>query len=658
MSLFQATSSLFAIWRPQYASRAAVAVVVAGAAGLFGWAVVFTYEGRVHSSRHQAERELQAISQLQAEAVASWREQRFADAYTLVDDVLLARAVAEWQRAPTPGSAELVQGRLRILQERAKYAAVFFADASGQLWLAPDDSPQLRLPDPELAAMQTALTQAQVVASGPRVDPMFAFPFFSTVAPLFDGATPLGSVWLVSDVRSTLYPQLSQWPTASATSESSIVTRQGDEVVYLSPLRHAANAGLGMRSLLTRTKDPAVQAVLGARGIFSGEDYRSAQVIAVASTVPDSPWLLVTKIDQSEVLTDARQREMLALGLPVVLGLLLLGVLFAVWQRNAWRRERDLKTELQHNMRLLEGAQKAAHIGYFAYDVARKRFIMSRMADAIFGVRGEAGLDRSEWVALLPQQERERVLDEHVKALQQGTPLRVQYRIYRGNDQQLRWVEVWGEFDIDPVTGRSVRMFGTAQDITERKQVEEELAAYRQRLEKTLRLDHLTQIANRRALNEHVDTEWQRAMRSQTTIGLLMIDVDHFKAYNDHHGHVAGDHCLQAVARAIAASVGRAGEMAARFGGEEFAVLIPDASTEHARHVAERICMAVQALGMPHGHSPTADCITVSIGVVCVQPVFNEPLAAEHMFEQADEALYRAKQAGRNGVQVYSASAT
>ena len=309
MSLFQATSSLFAIWRPQYASRAAVAVVVAGAAGLFGWAVVFTYEGRVHSSRHQAERELQAISQLQAEAVASWREQRFADAYTLVDDVLLARAVAEWQRAPTPGSAELVQGRLRILQERAKYAAVFFADASGQLWLAPDDSPQLRLPDPELAAMQTALTQAQVVASGPRVDPMFAFPFFSTVAPLFDGATPLGSVWLVSDVRSTLYPQLSQWPTASATSESSIVTRQGDEVVYLSPLRHAVNAGLGMRSLLTRTKDPAVQAVLGARGIFSGEDYRSAQVIAVASTVPDSPWLLVTKIDQSEVLTDARQRE-------------------------------------------------------------------------------------------------------------------------------------------------------------------------------------------------------------------------------------------------------------------------------------------------------------------------------------------------------------
>ena len=72
-----------------------------------------------------------------------------------------------------------------------------------------------------------------------------------------------------------------------------------------------------------------------------------------------------------------------------------------------------------------------------------------------------------------------------------------------------------------------------------RDRVEEELAAYRQRLEKNLRLDHLTQIANRRALNEHVDTEWQRAMRSQTTIGLLMIDVDHFKAYNDHHGHVA-----------------------------------------------------------------------------------------------------------------------
>ncbi len=648
------TLPLSALWRSKYVGRVAVTVVVLLAAGLFTWAFMSTYEGRVHSSRHQAERELLAISQLQAEGVASWREQRFADAYTLVDDVLLARAVADWQRAPTPDSSELVQGRLRILQERAKYAAVFFADASGQLQLAPDGLQPFTLPVPELAALQKALTQAQVVAVEPRVDPTFAFPFFSAMAPLFDGATPLGAVWLVSDVRSTLYPQLSHWPTASATAESSIVTRQGDEVVYLSPLRHATSAGLGMRSLLTRAKDPAVQAILGVRGIFSGEDYRSAQVIAVASTVPDSPWLLVTKIDQAEVLADARQREMLVLGLPVVLGLLLLGLLFALLQHKAWRRERDLKTKLQHNMRLLEGAQKAAHIGYFAYDIAQKRFIMSRMADTIFGVQGDTGLDRSHWVALLLPQEREYVLNEHTKAIRNGTPLRVQYRIHRGNDQQLRWVEVWGEFDADPVTGRSVRMFGTAQDITERKQVEEELAAYRQGLEKTVRQDPLTQIANRRALDEHVATEWQRAMRGQTTLGLLMIDVDHFKAYNDHHGHVAGDHCLQAVARAIAVSVGRAGELAARFGGEEFAVLIPDAHTGHAREVAERIRAAVQALGMPHGFSPTADCITVSVGVACVQPVFSEPLAVEHMFEQADAALYQAKQGGRNRVQVFN----
>jgi diguanylate cyclase (GGDEF)-like protein/PAS domain S-box-containing protein len=637
-----------AFWRSKYMAHAAISIGVVLLAGLFGWAFLSTYEGRIHSSRHQAERELQAISQLQADGVASWREQRFADAHALVDDVLLAHAVVDWQQDASPEHTQLVQGRLRILQERARYAAVYLTDATGVVQLATDDVSQLKLPAQEQAALQVALTQARVAAVEPRTDPTFAFPFFSVVAPLFDGATPLGAVWLVSDVRSTLYPLLGQWPTGSATAESSIVTQEVDEVVYLSPLRHADKSGPGMRVVLTRAKDPAVQAIQGARGIFAGEDYRSEPVIAVAATVLDSPWLLVTKVDQAEVLADVRQREMVALGLPLALGLMLIGVLFALWQRKAWLRERDLTTKLEHNMRLLEGAQKAAHIGYFAYDMAHRQFIMSRMADAIFGVQGESGLDRSHWVALLLPQDREHVLAEHAKAIQHATPLRVQYRIRRGNDQELRWVEVWGEFETDPTTGRSTRMFGTAQDITERKQVEEELARYRQGLEQTVRLDPLTQIANRRALDEHVDSEWQRAMRSQTMLGMLMIDVDHFKAYNDHHGHVAGDHCLQDVARTIAASVGRAGELAARFGGEEFAVLIPDATPAHVRHVAQRICDAVQALGVPHGHSPTADCITVSVGVTCVRPVFNEPVAVEHMFKQADDALYQAKQAGRN----------
>ncbi|MBY0465851.1 MAG: sensor domain-containing diguanylate cyclase, partial [Burkholderiales bacterium] len=173
---------LTALLRSKYMARAAISIGVVLLAGLFGWAFVSTYEGRIHNSRHQAERELQAISLLQADGVASWREQRFADAHALVDDVLLARAVVDWRRDASPEHTQLVQGRLRILQERARYAAVYLSDAAGLVQLATDDVSPHKLPAPEQAALQAALAQARATAVEPRTDPTFAFPFFSVVA--------------------------------------------------------------------------------------------------------------------------------------------------------------------------------------------------------------------------------------------------------------------------------------------------------------------------------------------------------------------------------------------------------------------------------------------------------------------------------------------
>lgn len=642
--------------------------------GLLVWGLRATYEERMQRSRHQAERELLAIGHLQTEGVAAWREQRMADALALLDDTLLANAAAAWFRSAGPAQAAPVQQRLRILQERAKYVAVYLVDPQGQLQLSADDSPHKKLPAPEQQALQEAMTQAVAVAVEPRIDPVFAFPFFSVMAPLFEGAQAIGAVWLVSDVRSTLYPILDRWPTPSDTAESSIVTRQDDALIYLSPLRHATNAGLNARSLLTRTSDPAVQAILGTRGIFSAQDYRAKEVIAMASAVPDSPWLVVTKVDVAEVMANTQSRELLALGLPVTLGLLLVGVLLTLWQRRAWLRERALKTELQRNMRWLENAQKAAAIGYFSHDVEQQRFVLSRMADVIFGTAEIRLVDVSQWVALIHPQERQHVIDLHTQAMKQRKPLRAQYRILRANDHQLRWVEVWCEVELDEKNNRVTHMIGTVQDITERKQTEEELSRYRAELEEKIRLDPLTQIANRRALDEQLTAEWQRAVRRPSTLAFLMIDVDFFKRYNDHYGHVAGDQCLKKVAQAIAASVSRSGELAARYGGEEFAVLLPEADLARALRTAERICQAVRSLEIEHITSAAAPCVTVSIGVVCVQPVFAEfapsdqtaPLphnptepsqpSVQRMVKQADEALYQAKQLGRNRAEPYRAT--
>jgi len=275
---------------------------------------------------------------------------------------------------------------------------------------------------------------------------------------------------------------------------------------------------------------------------------------------------------------------------------------------------------------------------------------------------------------LLHPEDRQHTLDQHRQAAEQMKPLRTQYRILRAKDQQLRWIEVWCEFESSEQENRGQNMIGTVQDITERKQTEEELARYRVALEEKIRLDPLTQIANRRALDEQLALEWQRAMRRQTPLAFLMIDVDYFKLYNDHYGHVAGDECLKNIAQAIAASVNRAGELAARYGGEEFAVVLPEADVVRAMQTAERICQAIRALNMAHNSSGVAPYVTVSIGVVSVQPVFadaaatttaDKPLLAptatllaiapsvQRMIQQADEALYRAKQKGRNQAQPY-----
>jgi diguanylate cyclase (GGDEF)-like protein len=172
-----------------------------------------------------------------------------------------------------------------------------------------------------------------------------------------------------------------------------------------------------------------------------------------------------------------------------------------------------------------------------------------------------------------------------------------------------------------------------------------ELAASNAKLAALSMTDGLTGVVNRRGFDETLAEQWALAGRSGDPLALLMLDVDHFKLYNDHYGHQAGDHCLQAVAKVIAAHARRPGDMAARYGGEEFALLYPHSHDAHALASAQEVCAAVAALGMPHALSQTG-IVTVSIGVAVRVPDGNED--ADTLVWKADQALYRAKQQGRN----------
>jgi len=173
-----------------------------------------------------------------------------------------------------------------------------------------------------------------------------------------------------------------------------------------------------------------------------------------------------------------------------------------------------------------------------------------------------------------------------------------------------------------------------------------ELKLQREILENLSRLDGLTGIPNRRAFDERLDIEWRRAARSGVTLGLLMIDVDHFKGYNDAHGHLAGDDCLRKIARALYESINRAGDFVARFGGEEFAALLAAANGEDVRRVAEDMRAIVEALGIPHGASPVSPWVTVSIGGALTQAQVD--VDPDSLVELASRQLCAAKQNWRN----------
>jgi len=157
--------------------------------------------------------------------------------------------------------------------------------------------------------------------------------------------------------------------------------------------------------------------------------------------------------------------------------------------------------------------------------------------------------------------------------------------------------------------------------------------------------DSLTKLANRRRFDEVLGKEFARSKRTRQPLALLMLDIDHFKDFNDRHGHPAGDECLINVARVLQATAQRANDLAARYGGEEFALILPGIDADTARQFAEQIRQSVESLVIPIDYS-SVDKVTVSIGVATTASTADN--SAESLLQEADKALYQAKNAGRN----------
>jgi diguanylate cyclase (GGDEF)-like protein/PAS domain S-box-containing protein len=217
--------------------------------------------------------------------------------------------------------------------------------------------------------------------------------------------------------------------------------------------------------------------------------------------------------------------------------------------------------------------------------------------------------------------------------------------LVRHRDGMLRAMDL----SITPMRAGEPLFVALLHDITHHKQSETAL-------QRAALVDPLTKIANRRHFDSLMEKEWQRAIRSGEPLSLIVLDVDHFKLYNDTLGHAAGDSCLQKVAAALQSHALRPTDLAARYGGEEFVLLFAETSAENAMRLAEGIRAHVEGLMLPNPRSPTSKWLTVSIGVATFVPTQLDTV--ENLFVAADRAMYAAKAAGRNRVCAVRAGAS
>ncbi|MGE3724522.1 MAG: diguanylate cyclase [Candidatus Sericytochromatia bacterium] len=230
----------------------------------------------------------------------------------------------------------------------------------------------------------------------------------------------------------------------------------------------------------------------------------------------------------------------------------------------------------------------------------------------------------------------EGIFAEYVQVVETGQSLNKEYYLAQFES----WIQM---FAVKLDDGLAV----TFRNTTERKNLELTLARQAEQ-------DGLTGIANRRVFDQQLAHEWRRSVRTQKPLSLIMCDIDFFKLYNDLFGHIQGDLCLIQVAQTLMQMARRSGDLVSRYGGEEFAVILPETDAAGAKEVAEHLAQAVRDLALPHPHNAHQGIVTLSLGVATLVP--HRGVAETELLLAADQALYRAKEKGRNQVQVSASS--
>jgi diguanylate cyclase (GGDEF)-like protein/PAS domain S-box-containing protein len=268
--------------------------------------------------------------------------------------------------------------------------------------------------------------------------------------------------------------------------------------------------------------------------------------------------------------------------------------------------------------------------------------------ESLLGWSQKSWLTAEDWAARMHPEDRDLVVNFCMAQSKAGVDHEADYRALTKNGGYV-WIR-----DVVHVvrnaSGDTDSLVGFMFDISERKKAEEELITLQKELENFSFKDGLTGIANRRKFDMALDLEWASARRSRQPLSLILLDVDFFKQYNDHYGHTHGDECLKKLAQSLCQAATRPRDIAARFGGEEFVLLLPETDENAARQVAERCHRMIEKLNLPHETSLAAKFVTVSMGVGTTNSFFE--MESTHLIDAVDRLMYSAKQSGRNRMEL------
>ncbi|MFZ5563753.1 MAG: cache domain-containing protein, partial [Thermodesulfobacteriota bacterium] len=278
----------------------AVPLIAALLAIVFGGAVFYKFQE--NRQRRQVEASLAAIARLKADQIAAWRAERIGDARVIMDRQTLINDINDYFTRPEEAGERAIKRRLETLKTSYRYANILLVDPDGRVRLSlngHDVIDHTGFTD----ALTASLRDHKPVFTDLHTEKNDPAPHISVIAPLFSEDEPLrpvGAAVLISNAMDFLFPLIQSWPVPSRSSETLLVRRDGDHVLFLNDLRHMPDTALRLRIPVSRADLPAAMAVLGRQGVVAGKDYRGVEVLSVVLPVPDSPWFIVSKIDADE----------------------------------------------------------------------------------------------------------------------------------------------------------------------------------------------------------------------------------------------------------------------------------------------------------------------------------------------------------------------